>query len=647
MKTVPKPRMDRDSFPPKYRDLSLWPTVDLTLLDPKHAGLVGRRIEAVRGYVRGQPVQILSEQNGLSRQEIYRLVNRCIEEDPEGRIWGFRALVKSCHIQPYLRTATIDGTRPSQHGGAAGALTMLFDRFPTIREAVDALFLKKVEDGVVHESRMPIKVLHKHFLQKCKEAGLTAKHYPFNMNHRGRSALSSHIRRLFKSNLKRAVRARHGDDAARALSSSDAGPDSIVTRPYERVEFDGHRLDLFCTIDLPNPYGGIQRLILNRLWLLVIIDVKTRAILGYTLVLNPEYNAEDVLRCVKHALTPWKPMTLTIPGLRYPEGSGLPSGVFAECEWASWDELWFDNAKANLAKAVRSNLSRVVGCHINAGPVKTPQRRPFIERIFQTFEENGFHRLPSTTGSGPNDSRRDDPEAAALRWNIAYQHLVELTDVLIARYNAEPHTGLGHRSPLEMLEYLIVNQGCEIRTVPEHKRQDLTLLNIRVVRCIRGDLKEGKCPYVEFEGVRYYNDILRRSPDLIGVKLSLLVNPDDLRCVTAYLEGGREFGVLTAHGLWGRTPHSLTVRKAINKLRLRKLIFYTDTEDPILVYMDYLNSQAETSKRARGQSAQLQTALRSASPLSDSSSSADMTESNTSSSSRKVYTPAMRKTRLG
>jgi len=644
--TVSKPRMDRDSLPPNVTNLSHWPTIDLALLDENDADRVTRRIQAVRAYIEGQPVGVLSKQAAVPRQEVYRLAKRCMKLHPDGRIWGFRALLPACRITPYVRTATIDGSRPSQQGGAAGALTMLFDRYPTIQKAVDSLFLKKVKEHVVQESRMPVKTIHKYFIEKCKEAGLTARHYPLNMNHRGRRALSSYLKRLFKSNLKQAVKARHGDDAARALASREAGPDSIVTRPFERVEFDGHRIDAVCTIDLPNPYGGIQQLVLDRLWLLAIIDVKTRAILGYTLVLNPEYNAEDVLRCIKHALTPWRPMTLTIPGLKYTKGSGLPSGVHAECAWALWDELWFDNAKANLADAVRSNLSRVVGCAINAGPVKTPQRRPFIERLFQTLEENGFHRLPSTTGNGPDDPRRDDPEAAALRWNISYQHLVELTDVLIARYNAEPHTGLGNRSPLEMLEYFIVNEGCEFRAVPEQKRQDLALLHIRVVRCIRGDVTQGKCPYVEFEGVRYYNDVLRHSPDLVGEHLSLLVDPDDLRCVTAYLEDGREFGVLTAHGLWGRTPHTLTVRKAIHKLRARKLIFYTDNEDPILVYMNFLNQQAATSKLARGQSAKLLAGLQAVPSTQPTSSIADVTESNPPMSSRTVYTPAMRKTRL-
>lgn len=640
----PTMRRDRDSLSTESRDLSLWPTIDLTSMASLAAERAGKLLHAVRAYIQGEPVKRVAHEAGISRQELYRLVRRCLAQHPDGRIWGFRALVSGHHQEPYQRIAPIDGPRRSQHGGGAGALTMLFERYPKIQRAVDGLFLKKVEAQIVYETRMPVKVLHKRFIDACREEGLTARDYPFNMNHRARRALSSYLRRLFKQHLSTAVSVRHGDDAARALASSAAGPGSIVTRPYERVEFDGHLLDLFCTIDLPNPYGGIQTLTLDRLWLLAIIDTKSRSILGYVVSFNREYTAEDVLRCVKHALMPWKPMELTIPGLTYAPGSGLPSGVLPECAWALWDELWFDNAKANLADAVRTNLTRVVGCAINAGPMKTPQRRPHVERLFQTLEENGFHRLPSTTGSGPDDSRRNQPEAAALRWHLSYHHLLEIIDVLVARYNAEPHAGLGYRSPLEMLEYFITHEEYDMRTLPEQKRQDLALLNIRVVRRIRGDVKQGKCPYVEYGAVRYYNDVLRRSPDLIGQPLTLLVDPEDLRCLMAYLDDGQEFGVMTAHGFWGRTPHSLTTRKAINQLRLKKLIFYTDTDDPILTYMEYLNQQAATSKRARGQAAKIHATVQLPTPTPP---DVDPTQpSHLQPTSPPFYTPVMRKTRL-
>lgn len=144
--TVSKPRMDRDSLPPNVTNLSHWPTIDITLLDENDADRVARRIQAVRAYIEGQPVGILSKQASLPRQEVYRLVKRCMKLHPDGRIWGFRALLPACRITPYVRTATIDGSRPSQQGGAAGALTMLFDRYPTIQKAVNSLFLKKVKE---------------------------------------------------------------------------------------------------------------------------------------------------------------------------------------------------------------------------------------------------------------------------------------------------------------------------------------------------------------------------------------------------------------------------------------------------------------------------------------------------------------------
>lgn len=184
-------RMDRASLLSNVTNLANWPTIDVTLLSEKDAARVAKRIEAVRAYLEERPVGIISKQTGLPRQELYRLVKRCMKLHHDGRIWGFRALLPGCHIKPYVRIAKIDGSRPPQHGGAAGALTMLFDRYPTIRQAVDALFLKKMKDHVVQESRMPVKVIHKCFIDKCKEVGLTAKHYPLNMNHRARRALSS------------------------------------------------------------------------------------------------------------------------------------------------------------------------------------------------------------------------------------------------------------------------------------------------------------------------------------------------------------------------------------------------------------------------------------------------------------------------
>lgn len=56
-------------------------------------------------------------------------------------------------------------------------------------------------------------------------------------------------------------------------------------------------------VRIPSPHGGFENRKINRLWVVVIIEVASRAILGYYLSMGRECSAEDVLRAVKRALT--------------------------------------------------------------------------------------------------------------------------------------------------------------------------------------------------------------------------------------------------------------------------------------------------------------------------------------------------------
>lgn len=592
-------RFDRRSLDPELKDAGSWPGVDPSLICEEDRATFMRREKAIRHYLSDMLVKVITEETGIPGKEIRRLFKRCIKAHSDGRIWGFRALIPWSRQKSYERIAVVKPYPHTRKAGSSGALSQLFSRFQHIQELVDKLFLKQFGEGIVHEARIPVKSIHKHFLKACREVGLTARDYPFSAKYLGYWAIWDYLHRLLNSEMTKGVAARHGHEAALRLKASGGGDSGeLIMRPYQRVQFDAHRIDLFCTVTMPSPYGGFVERVLDRLWLLVVIEVATRAILGYHISLNREYTADDVLLCVRNAITPWKRKDLTIPDLEYPQSGGMPSDVIPELAWAVWQEFSYDNALANLADKVRDRLANTLGCAVNAGLVNFKELRAIVERFFQTLEENSFHRLPSTTGSGPDDPRRNDPEREALRLKIKLEHIEELADVVIYQYNGTPHSGIGYRSPLEYLQFFINEEDNLIRTVPEAKRGSLHLLNIKVTRVVRGNIRVGRRPYVEFEGARYQNDVLARTPDLIGTQLTLSVDPDDPRSLMAYLPDGSELGRLTAHGVWGRVPHTLEIRKAILALRHRRLLWYAENQDPVQVYMDYLASQATGHKKA-------------------------------------------------
>jgi len=585
-------RFEFDWFDPAYRDTRFWATVDPSKLTETSTPIYTRRAGAVQDYLAGEPIEKIYENYVMRLPEIIRLTKRCIQTHPDGRIWGFRALIPFKHLKEYQRTAVVQRRTLDEKSGCSGALQQRFDETPRAKDVVDNLYLKERKKETVHEARIPLKSIHKRFLEVCRDEGVKSHQYPFCVKNLGRIALFRYLRDLEKMQQQLAVAARFGKAASRKLmASAFCGENSVVSYPYQRTQVDGHRIDAMCEIEIPSPHGGVERRVLSRFWILCIIDVLTRVILGYSLCLRREYNSNDVLRCIKNAIAPWKPMVLTIPNLRYSATGGFPSGVIPKAEYGLWDELLYDNAKANLSDRTRQKLLHVVGCDVNAGQINNPDRRAILERFFRTLEENGYHRIPSTTGSNPSDPRRQRPEKTAVALNITLEHLQELTDVMIAQYNGTPHSSLGGRSPLEYLRYFTDREDFSLRTLPERERNNLSLLNFNTTRVARGNVKKGTAPYVEYMGVRYRNEVLVKTPELIGVRLDLSVDPDDLRLLVAYLPDGSELGVLTAHGFWGRTPHTFEMRDAILELKHKKLLFYTEQQDPIHVYMDHLTTQ--------------------------------------------------------
>lgn len=565
----------------KLLDTSLWPNVLLDQIDAKYRSVFLKRKQAIELYFKNEKtLKDITNITGIRRDYIYKFAKRCLETDENGKLWGFRALI------PYKRTKSYNRKSLPQNNSTnlAGAFTLLLDSYPSIQETIHDYYFKSYRKN----ARNNFKLFHKKFLQACREAGLTISDYPFNTETKAKKALQRYTIKLKKVHNKQ----------NQSNYSNDKVNTPLVIRPYQRVQFDGHRIDTAIAVVLKTPEGDEIVEVMNRIWLLVIIDVATRAILGHHLCLNKEYSSNDVLHCIKNAVVPWKPKTISIPGLNYSSTGSFPSHSMEEAKWGLWDEFLYDNAKANLSNIVRDRLTQIVGCSVNAGPVGVPERRAIIERFFRTIEESSYHQLTSTTGSHPKDPLRKDPEKQAVKFKIQVSHLEEITDVLIANYNGTPHEGINNLSPLEVLEQRI-SRGMPIRTIPEEQRKEVAFFSMRVERVVKGSKQHGKRPHINYEGVTYHNEILSRSYDLVGEKIILLVNTEDLRSVQTYLQDGSEFGTLSASGKWGISPHNLKTRKLINKLRNRKIIHVLNEDDPIEVLQRHLEKESKRKKDAR------------------------------------------------
>ncbi len=542
------------------------------------------------------PIDNIVEETGIVRSEIYRFASRCIMYDDTNKILGYRGLIHYQTVVPYNRKL-ICNINPTNY---SGAFQLLLKNYPELKTfLIEEYFNKSKVKNSARERKISYKNLHRKFINECRRLGIKANEYPFNTVSLARKSVERFIKDI-SNNYIREVANINGGQSSMLLNNvnNSINSNSTITRPLERVEFDGHKLDVITAIVFQTPKGDEIIDILNRIWLLTVVDVATRAVIGYHLSFNKEYNLEDVKMCFQSAISPWKPKELTIPGLSYSKNAGFPSSKFSEAEYGIWDEICYDNAKSHLSKEIKDILTKQIGCSINMGPVAVPVNRPIVERLFRNIEESSFHRLPSTTGSNVMDPRRKDAEQNAIKFSITSDAIEELCDVIIANYNSTPHDGNDGFTPLEVFESRI-NQGMHIATIPMENRDLVNLFPITCVRRVKGNLEQGRRPYIHYKHERYSNPELSMDFSMVNEKVTVLINTEDLRSVVIYRQDGSKYGVLTCSGYWGTVQHSLKLRDAINKFKRERYFHYTENEDPMDAFQAFLEENAINDRKLR------------------------------------------------
>jgi len=578
----------------RAHDTSKWVTPDVGTMTDSRQALYFARKKAVELYLAGESPESIKKATSLSAKQAYRLINeRCLETHEDGREFGWRGLMPYVRMRPYHRIKRIHVD--AYGGGTAGAMQGILDAHPELRKSFEARILTIPRTNKLAEIKRAKTRHHNWFLDQLRALGYEIRdEWPFNTVSLGYYSIRRYVEKVLLANPKVMAHEAGGPDMVKKLATGD-GTNRPVSRFMQRVEMDAHKIDgRFCVL-LPQIGGGFVEKMVHRLWVVVLLEVVSRAVIGYYFSLRREVSTDDVLRAIKASLNPWTPRQVTFSEDAYIPGAGLLSVLGPDYVGLCWDETSVDGALAETCQHVRRSLEDVVRSKLldpssSFSKRRSKDDRPFIETFNRHLAGRGFQRLSNTTGAKPQDKKGRNPDAVALTSRFQYEYAEEILDILIANYNSTPHRSIGYRTPLEYAAFLYRHSSSVLRHVePEMVN---SMFSVRKLCTVRGGASTGRRPYVEFFNATYSNEILGIRHDLAGSKIWVIAHREnDARIAMGAEINGTSLGILRAAPPWNGLPHSLAVRTAICQANRSGKFRASPGMDPVEAFVHFSEAQ--------------------------------------------------------
>lgn len=501
-----------------------WPVPEpsaIAALTDAQAACYARRERAITLLRSTASYAEITALTGLSRSEIRRLVKRCLTVAADGTIYGYRGLLPNLRISPYKRIAPVIPDQLHAKGGYAGAWQQLLHRFPDLEPLI--------EDSVFPRQRrkagepLDFQALWGEVLEFLRRAGLTNQDYPLGCARQGEKALRHHIRQLEQRDMERSIRIRHGMTAAQRWRMIKSATHRLIApcRVGSFAILDYYLVDALSIFTMSNEQGESFEFSASRWYIGVIVDELLGAILGACATLETNPSSDSALETLDCVINPERYINADLHGIRLADNRVFIQQMVPEHANTSFAVLRLDNAWANVANDVIRNAVYCFGCAVNFGPSYCWVTRAIGERVIKEIASRGPQRLPSTTGKNVTSGLHKDAAKQAIRYRIGMGDLMKCILDVCRDHNASRTERLDYSSPAMALHnaYSTTDGPLVSAPIPGATRIDSRLLDLVVIRTVRGNPRAGVRPYIQFNGRRFSNDVLESRVDLIGQDL--------------------------------------------------------------------------------------------------------------------------------
>jgi putative transposase len=279
--------------------------------------------------------------------------------------------------------------------------------------------------------------------------------------------------------------------------------------PLERVEIDHTRSDLVVIDDRDD-------LPLGRLTLTYCLDTATRYPLGYYLGFEPP-SYLTVMECLHHAIQP---------------KDEVRKQYGTDHEWLAYGipaTLVIDNGKEFIGHDL-GDACLLLGIVLQYTPVRTPQFKAGVERMFGSLNTMFFHALPGTTFSNPGE--RGDYNSAGQAC-VYFSEVDKLLNIFLVDIYAERfHRGLNGIPARHWEEK--VQHGFAPALPPS--AEELSILLGRTTTRVLHHYG------IEFASLRYNcDDLITLRTRLKGKTAKIKYHPADLSCLYVYDSFERQY----------------------------------------------------------------------------------------------------------